>query len=127
MLSYLLFKRKTWYASHMSSTVASIETRIRQIHHELAELGDFRPGSLSQQFNVCGRPDCKCKADPPQKHGPYYNLSYTRKRKSHTRFIRKDAVDAVKLQVQNYQRFRELVEEWVDLAVELCDIKLKTS
>ena len=46
---------------------------------DLAALGDLRPGSLSIQYNVCGSPGCRCKADPPVKHGPYYQVSYTRK------------------------------------------------
>jgi len=47
-----------------------------QIKAELAALGEMRPGSLSRQYNVCGKPNCRCK-DPqnPQRHGPCYQLS----------------------------------------------------
>lgn len=101
-------------------TPAQIQRRIEQIQAQLAELGPMHPGSLSEQYNICGTPGCQCK-DPhqPQKHGPYYQLSYTWRGKSTTRFVRPDQVAAIGEKVANYKRFRALIQEWVDLAVEL--------
>src|SRR3989304_1960448 len=45
--------------------VQALERKIATIKRHLALLGDLRPGSLSEQYNVCGSPGCKCKADPP--------------------------------------------------------------
>ena len=109
----------------MPESIASIEARIRQIQQRLCHLGDFRVGSLSKQFNVCGTPTCKCKADPPEKHGPYYRLTFTRKGKSRTRSVRMADVDAVKQQVKNYQLFKDLVDEWIGLASQLSELRLK--
>ena len=53
-------------------------------------MGDLRPGSLSTQYKVCGSPGCRCKATPPIKHGPYYQVSYTRKGKSSSKFVKKE-------------------------------------
>ena len=82
-------------------------------------LGPMHPGSLGEQYNVCGKAGCRCK-DPkkPQKHGPYYQLSYTWRGRSTTRFVRPERVDGMQRKVANYKRFRELVNEWVDLEVE---------
>ncbi|MGC9225590.1 MAG: DUF6788 family protein, partial [Terracidiphilus sp.] len=55
--------------------------QIERVKGQLAALGDLRPGSLSTQYNVCGTPGCRCKATPPEKHGPYYQVSFTRKGK----------------------------------------------
>ena len=97
-----------------------LQERIDRIKGELADIGDMTPGSLSTQYNVCGNPTCRCK-DPehPARHGPYYQLSYSRKGKSTTRFVRKEELSAFKEQVKNYTRFRSLVEKWIDLALEL--------
>jgi hypothetical protein len=99
---------------------AQIRRRIEQIKRQLSALGPMHPGSLGEQFNVCGTPGCRCK-DPhhPQKHGPYYQLSFTWRGKSSSRFVRPERLQAVREQVANYKRFRELTQEWVDLAVEL--------
>jgi len=50
-------------------SAAAAERRIDAIKRQIVALGRLRPGTLSQQYNVCGNPTCRCKADPPQKHG----------------------------------------------------------
>lgn len=37
--------------------------------------GWFVRGSLLKVFNRCGNPSCRCKADPPKLHGPYWQWS----------------------------------------------------
>jgi hypothetical protein len=97
-----------------------IEHQIEAVKKQLAELGPMHPGSLSQQYNICGNPGCRCK-DPqdPKRHGPYYQLSYTWRGKSSTRFVRQESVEKMREKVSNYKRFRELVNECVDLSLEL--------
>ena len=49
------------------------EQTLQRIQRQLAALGPVLPGSLSEQWNVCGTPGCRCKAPSnPKKHGPYY-------------------------------------------------------
>ena len=103
---------------------ARLERQIERVKRDLALVGELRPGSLSTQYNVCGSPGCRCKADPPKKHGPYYQISYTRKGKSSTRFVRKEDLPSVRRQLKNYQRMKMLVERWVDLATELATLRL---
>ena len=78
----------------MKQRIRALQAQIKAIKRELAELEVLRPGSLSRQFNVCGSPGCRCKASPPQKHGPYFHLSYTRNGKGGTRSIQKADVPA---------------------------------
>lgn len=105
--------------------MSSLETQIQRIKQELATLGDIRPGSLSQQFNVCGKPDCRCKADPPKRHGPYNQLSYTWQGRSHTQFVRQDDLPIVEQQLQNYARLRELLNEWIEAGLALSQLRIK--
>jgi hypothetical protein len=97
-----------------------IEHQIKAIKKQLVEMGLMHPGSLSEQFNVCGNPTCRCK-DPkdPQRHGPYHQLSYTWRGKSSTRFVRQESVAKMREKIANYKRLQELVKEWVDLSMEL--------
>lgn len=107
----------------MQREIQSLEKKIEAIKGELVQLGDLRPGSLSRQYNVCGNPRCRCKASPPQKHGPYYQLSYTRKGRSSSRFVQRKDLPEVKRQISNYTRLRQLVDRWIDLATELSILK----
>jgi hypothetical protein len=111
----------------MNRRIQSLERQIEKIKRELLELGDLRPGSLSKQYNVCGNPNCKCKATPPKKHGPYYQLSSTRKGKSRSKFVRKEDIATVRTQLKNYAKLRKLSEQWIDIAEELAILRLEES
>ena len=120
LLSYLL----RYTLVRMETRIQTLERRIAKITTQLAQLGDLRIGSLSEQYNVCGRAGCRCKASPPIKHGPYHQLSFTRKGKSSTRFVRRGELTTVKQQLRNYEKLRKLVDQWITLGTELSNLKL---
>ena len=103
---------------------ARIERQIEKIKRDLVALGDLRPGSLSTQYNVCGSPGCRCKASPPEKHGPYHQVSFTRKGKSSSKFVKKKDLTAIRKQLKNYERMKLLMDRWIDLAIELSNLRL---
>lgn len=105
-----------------------IEKQIQKTKKDLTELGELRPGSLSKQYNICGKVPCKCK-DPeaPQRHGPYYQVSYGRKGKSSSAFVRQESVADIEKQLANYKRLIELVNLWIDLGLEHSRIKTEAS
>jgi hypothetical protein len=108
----------------MATHLQRWQQQIDQIKQELLALGDMRPGALSEQYNVCGKPNCRCK-DPrkPQRHGPYYQLSYTHLGKSTTEFVKRDMLQEVQQQLANYASFKELTEQWVQLSVRIAKLK----
>jgi hypothetical protein len=103
---------------------AQIQRQIEKVKRDLAAIGDLRPGSLSTQNTVCSSPGCHCKANPPIKHGPYNQLSYTRKGRSSTKFIRDKHLSDIQKQVSNYQTMKMLLDQWIDLARELSDLRM---
>ena len=104
-----------------------LEEKIQEIKTQLLALGNMRPGSLSQQYNVCGKPGCRCK-DPknPKRHGPYYQLSFVHQGKSTTQFIRPELRATVRTQIATFKKFRKLTDRWVDLALTVAKLKLDT-
>ncbi len=110
----------------MENKLKSIEKNIITIKNKINGIGELRPGSLSKQYNVCGKQNCKCK-DPknPQRHGPYYQISYSRKGKSSSVFVREEFLSEAKTQLSNYKQLMELVSTWVDLGIEHSNIKMK--
>lgn len=109
----------------MAVSTESLEKRIQKIKQEISEVGDLRPGTLSRQYNVCGSPGCQCKASPPIKHGPYYQISFTRHGKSSSQFVREEDLKEVQRQLDNYRRLRELVDEWISLSAQLSTLRLR--
>lgn len=109
----------------MANQLHTLETEIDKIKKELIALGDLRPGSLSKQYNICGNPNCRCKKDLTYRHGPYCQLSYTRKGKGGTEYIKKTNIAMVEDQIKNYTKFQTLINGWIDLSTQICQIKTK--
>ena len=86
------------------------QTQLAQTQAELAALGPMRPGSLSQQYK-----------DPAAKTGAYWQLSFTHKMRSRSRYVRPEELPNLKPLLANFKRFRELVDRWVDLSVQIAD------
>ena len=104
----------------------SIERQIAQIKEDLARLGPLHPGSLSRQYNVCGKPGCRCKdSKNPRRHGPYYQLNYVYGGKKTSEFVRPQNLKVVRSQLANYKRFRRLTDQWVGSALQLARLELE--
>lgn len=103
-----------------------LQQRINQLKFQISALGPMRPGSLSRQYNVCGKPGCRCK-DPkaPRRHGPYYQLNYVYGGKKTSEFVRPQNLKRVRTQLANYKRFRSLADQWVGSALKLARLELE--
>ncbi len=88
-------------------TLAHIEKTIEKVKKQLGTIEQMRPGSLTRQYR-----------NPKDKTGAYYQLSYTHKMKSRTEYVRPEFVEQIKEQICEYKRFRELVDQWVELSIE---------
>ena len=109
-----------------TQTIQKLEAQIAQIKARLQQQGAMRPGSLSRQYNVCGKPGCRCK-DPkqPRRHGPYYQLNYVYRGKKTSQFIRREILRQVRTELANYKQFRRLTERWIGLALQVAKAKDK--
>jgi hypothetical protein len=113
---------------HTKTQLQKIEAKIQRIKDKLMELDEMRPGSISKQYNVCGNPNCRCKDKiNPKKHGPYYQLSFVRKGKSSSQFIKKEFLQDARKQTANFKIFKKLCDDWVELALQHAKLKLEIS
>ena len=63
--------RKTRPAA-VASSLRHLEDRHRAALATVATLGLVLRGSIARRLTRCGHPGCRCHADPPMLHGPYY-------------------------------------------------------
>ena len=102
-----------------------LQQRINHLKSQLRALGPMRPGSLSRQYNVCGKPGCRCKdSKNPRRHGPYYQLNYVYGGKKTSEFVRPQNLKTVRNQLANYKRFRRLTDQWIGSALQLARLEL---
>jgi hypothetical protein len=87
--------------------IQQIEQRIDRIKRALLEIGPMRPGSLTRQYK-----------DPQHRVGAYWQISYTRRMKSHTEYVRPQWVKEIRRQTVTHKRFKRLVDQWIDLSIE---------
>ncbi len=106
--------------------IPKLEARIARIKNQLQVQGPMRSGSLSRQYNVCGKPGCRCK-DPqhPRRHGPYYQLNYVYRGKKTSKFIRPEILRQLRAELANYKKFRRLTEQWIGLALQVAEAQEK--
>jgi len=110
----------------MTKAEQKFKGRLEEIKREVASLGEMRPGSITEQYNVCGNPDCRCKdKKSPQKHGPYFQLSYTFEGKGTSEFVRAEDVGQVRAQLADYKRFMALKDSWVRTSIALAKLRRK--
>lgn len=98
----------------MQKRILQIQRRVEKIKQLLLNIGEMRPGSLTMQYQK-----------PKEKKGRFYQISYTYKMRSKTEYVRPEFVKNLKDQVAQFKKFKKLMQEWIDLAIEHSQLKMK--
>jgi hypothetical protein len=87
----------------------------------LSAAGLALPGTLTIRAYACGKPNCRCHADPPRLHGPY--AEWTRKigGKTVTRRLTETELTAWQPLFDNAKKIRALLAELQDLTLEIIE------
>ena len=75
------------------------------------------PGSITERMTRCGKTTCRCKADPPQLHGPYLQWTRTEQGKTVTRLLTPEQADRYRGWLDNTRRLRDLLRDFEQLGV----------
>jgi uncharacterized protein DUF6788 len=102
----------------MEPTAAQRAARDR-IAAGLAAAGFALPGTLTVRACACGKPNCRCHADPPRLHGPY--AEWTRKIGGKTVTRRLSPAELAQYQPLsgNAKKLRGLLGELQDLTLQI--------
>ena len=91
---------------------------------ELAEIGFIIPGSLVARRTSCGKPGCRCQADPPQRHGPYWQWSRAIAGKTISRRLNQAEADLYRDWITNRHRLEEIVSKMQEISIAAAEILL---
>ena len=78
---------------------------------DLAGLDYALPGTLARRYMRCGKPNCRCKADPPALHGPYLHWTRTVAGKTVTRTLTPGQAQRYQAWFDNAHRLRSLLAD----------------
>ncbi len=113
---------------NITSPSARYEREIEVIQQELLRLGPMHPGSISQQYHVCGTSACRCHhPTKPQKHGPYNKLTYVYRGRPVCRFVREADLGELRTRLAAYKKFRTLMNKWIALSIERAKVEFFSS
>lgn len=89
----------------------------QRLAEAISEIGFALPGSVVVRHTRCGKAACRCRAEPPQLHGPY--IQWTRKveGKTVTRYLSPDQLERYQPWFDNARRLRQLVDALEDLSL----------
>lgn len=82
---------------------------------QLAEVGFICEGSVVRLYTSCGKPGCRC-ADPNQRHGPYYQLSWKEAGKTISRRLSEEEASLYREWITNRHRLQSLINQMQGLS-----------
>ena len=104
---------------------ATYERRYRELAEQLSGIGLISSGSVTRRYTHCATPGCKCHADPPQPHGPYYQWTTKVNGKTVTRRLSANEATLYKEWIDNDRRMRKLIVQMREVAAKAGEIRLK--
>jgi len=108
--------------SHSTARLAAYQRSYRELAQRVANIGFIAAGTITHRHTRCGKPGCRCGADPPQPHGPYYQ--WTAKINGRTVTRRLTETEATRYQewITNDRKLRALIAEMRQLAAQATEL-----
>ncbi len=107
--------------------LARYEKRHIELAKQIADIGFIAPGSIVKRFMKCGTPTCRCRADPPLLHGPYYQLTTKVNGKTVTRQLPAREAKLYKSWIVNGRKIDATIKKMRDVAAKAQDLILRDS
>ncbi|HET7668161.1 MAG TPA: DUF6788 family protein [Mycobacterium sp.] len=106
------------------ASLEDLEHQRDRLFGELAGIGDFRRGSVSENYRRCGKPHCACAQPDHPGHGPRYLWTRTVPgRGTKGRQLAAAEVDKVRAELANYHRFAEVSAHIVAVNEAICEAR----
>jgi hypothetical protein len=109
----------------MASRLERYEDKYRSLVAELGEIGFISPGSLVSRRTACGKPGCRCQADPPERHGPYYQWSRAVRGKTVSRRLDERQAALYREWIENRRHLERVVAEMAEVSAAAGEILLR--
>jgi hypothetical protein len=109
-----------WKGGSMPPSSAQ-RAEARRIAKAISEVGFCLPGTLLERYMHCQSPGCRCKAEPPQLHGPYWYWTRKVNAKTVSRVFSAEQVEEYQAWFDNERTLRQLVHELEELSMAVAD------
>jgi hypothetical protein len=95
-----------------------------QLYAQLSRVGDFRRGSVSENYRKCGKPNCACAGPDHPGHGPRFLWTRSAgRRKTAGRQLASAEVAKVRREVARHAEFEALSEQITEVNEKICEAR----
>jgi hypothetical protein len=102
--------------------LANYQRSYRELAERIADLGFIVAGTISHRQTRCGKPNCRCHADPPQLHGPYYQWTAKVNGKTVTRRLTTNQARLYQEWIRNDRQLRALIDQMRKVAAKATEL-----
>jgi hypothetical protein len=103
-------------------SLAELEAERDRLYARLSRVGDFRRGSVSENWRKCGKPGCACARPGNRGHGP--RMLWTRsgdRGKTVGRQLAAAEVEKVRAEIARHAEFTEISRQIVEVNERICE------
>ena len=105
-------------------SLAELEAERDRLYAQLAAVGDFRRGSVSQNYRRCGKPNCACAAPDHPGHGPRFLWTRSAgRRKTTGRQLAAAEVEKVWRELARHAEFTAIGEQIAEVNEKICEAR----
>jgi hypothetical protein len=105
-------------------TLSELEAERDRLYAQLSRVGDFRRGSVSENWRRCGKPGCACAQPGHRGHGP--RMLWTRsggQGKTVGRQLAAEEVEKVRAELARHAEFTEISRKIVEVNERICEAR----
>jgi hypothetical protein len=102
-----------------------LQRRHRDLARQILDLGLVSQGSVVLRHTTCRTPGCRCHADPPQPHGPYWQWTRYDSGKTITRRLTEPQARLYQEWIANRRHLAAIITEMEKVGEQAAEILLQ--
>jgi hypothetical protein len=105
-------------------SLAELEAERDRLYAQLSQVGDFRRGSVSENWRKCGKPNCACARPGHPGHGPRFLWTRSAgRRKTAGRQLAAAEVEKVRAEVARHAEFTAIAGRIAEVSEKICEAR----
>jgi hypothetical protein len=108
-----------------AARLTELQRRQRKLARQILDLGFVQQGSVVRRHTYCRTPGCRCHADPPQPHGPYWQWTRYDSGRTITRRLTEPQAALYQEWIANRRRLADIIAEMEKVSEQAAELMLQ--
>jgi hypothetical protein len=104
-------------------SLTELEAERDRLYAQLSAVGDFRRGSVSENYRKCGKPNCACAQPDHPGHGPRFLWTRSTRGRTVGRQLAAGEVDRARREVARHAEFAAVSEQIAEVNEKICEAR----